>query len=223
MVDIKNKIILLLPSKTGTNSIKKCFVESGINFSDPINKSSYPIYHSTISEILYLFDIKKEELKNFKILHFIRDPYDRFISSWIHQSEIMGWYNFKLDDMIGMVEKNKHLVRHNTDNFYQSFYGDISYKNKFFKNNNWGGLRFWWEQNWWNDLETPTKIFKLEDIKDSTESISEYIGHDLKKLPHIRPNMIEKNINDYSVYKKVYGNRVYDLYKNDYILFDYEF
>lgn len=223
MVDIKNKIILLLPSKTGSNSIRKCFNESGFDFIEPKNKSNYPTYHSTISEIIHLFDIKKEELKNFKILHFIRHPYNRFISSWIHQSEIMGWYSLKLDDIISMVEKHKHLVRYNTDEFYKNFYGDTSYKDRFFKNNNWGGLRFWWEQNWWNDLEIPTKIFKLEDIMDSTESISEYLGCDLKNLPNLRPNIMRKNINDYSIYKEVYGDRVYELYKNDYILFDYEF
>jgi L-rhamnose mutarotase len=58
---------------------------------------------------------------------------------------------------------------------------------------------------------------------DSTESISEYLGCDLKNLPNLRPNIMRKNINDYSIYKEVYGDRVYELYKNDYILFDYEF
>ena len=223
MVDIDKKVILLLPSKTGTNSIKKCFIESGFNFAQPIKKITYPVYHSTLKEIIEIYDIDKNNLNEYKILHFVRNPFERFISAWIHQIEIMGWNNFKLNDIISMVETYKNLSRYDTDKFYEKFYGSVKYKDNFYKNNNWGGLRFWWEQNWWNDLEANINFFKLEDIKFSTKKISEYIECDLKELDLIRPNSNKNENIDYSIYKKEFENRIFDLYKADYIKYNYEF
>lgn len=217
----KNKIILITPPKTGTYSITRYLMDNDIYNSLPVNPSNYPIYHLTLSEICNVYDISDEELSNFKILQCVRNPYDRMVSAWLHQTRILN-KNLSFYELICMVDENKYLLPNNIDEFYSSFYDDINYKKKSFIKGNWGGLRFYFEQAWFNDVKANVNYFKLENLKNSTAELSKFLGIETKEFPHINKNL-ERNI-DYNLYyddKK--KDMVTKMYKNDIKLFDYEF
>lgn len=221
MISKKHKLILLVPPKTGSNSIKKCFEDANIVFDSPIKKLQFPIYHSTLSEILLAYDISYEDLNKYKILQITRNPYERYMSSWIHQNEIIG-FETKIEIFTENLKKYKNLLRIDINQFYIKFYGSLNYRDKFYKNNNWGGLRFWWEQNWWNDLEVPIKNFKLENIKNDINELSKYVNIELNMLPKIRPNMDKNNNYDYINHINIVKNDIMELYINDFKLYNYD-
>lgn len=65
IISKKNKIILITPPKTGTHSITNYLSGVISDKSLPINQVGYPIYHLTISEICYVFNINQLELKEY--------------------------------------------------------------------------------------------------------------------------------------------------------------
>jgi hypothetical protein len=71
----------------------------------------------------------------------------------------------------------------------------------------------------WNDLGAEIKHFKLEDIKDSMESISDYLGIYL-------PDMAQKNVSTTEKSPDMYSQFVYDtvtyLYRIDFETFGYD-
>jgi hypothetical protein len=223
IVSKKHKIILITPPKTGTHSITSYIENSGIESEVPVNLVNYPIYHLTLSEICEVYDISYDDLDDFKILQCVRDPYNRMISAWSHQMNILG-NRIDFTQVLNNVKKNKYLLPNSIDEFYVSFYGGIEHKNKSFKAGNWGGLRFYFEQNWFNDINANIKYFKLEDLQKSTKELSEYLNIEMLEFPHIN-----KNINDVpeSKYKLFYSNTqkdmVSEMYSNDIKMFNYEF
>ncbi len=223
MISKKNKLILLLPPKTGSTSFKRCLIQSGIHFDLPTGNVKYPVYHSTLTEIIESYEVNKDELNEYKIIQIVRNPFDRFVSAWKHQNDIIH-SNLQLSDMVEKVSKHKHLLPNNIDDFYTSFYGSISFKHNAFRNGNWGGMKFWCEQNWWNLLNDTTKYFKLENLKNNTEELSDYLGIKLPEMPHIKPNKESIRDSDYRIYynENIKGV-VSKLYENDLKLFDYEF
>jgi hypothetical protein len=227
MVSKKNKVIFLLPPKTGSTSLKKCLIDAGINFSNQIKRVDYPVYHSTLSEIMEVYDIKENELDEYKIVQIVRNPFDRFISAWQHQIDIssrMLSTSYSLSEMINKVEFHKNLLPNEIDKFYELFYGSVKFKINSFKNGTWGGMRFWCEQNWWNTKTDTTKYFKLEDLKTNTSELSDYIKINLSSLPHIKPNSQSKRNLDYrAYYTEENMNSVKKLFNNDITLFNYEF
>jgi hypothetical protein len=179
-----------------------------------------------------VYGIKEEELGNYKIIQIVRNPYDRFVSAWKHQMEItlrfMGSSqnekDISLSDMIDKVNLHKHLLPNNIDEFYKEFYGNISFKENSFKNGTWGGMRFWCDQTWWNTTTDTTVYFKLENLKNDISELSECVGINLPKLPHIKPNLYSKRNTDYRTY---YTNdtmqSVKTLFNNDINILGYEF
>jgi hypothetical protein len=89
---------------------------------------------------------------------------------------------------------------------------------------NWGGSRFYFEQNWFNDINANIKYFKLENLQNSTKELSEYLNIKISEFPHINKNI--KNISE-SKYKLFYNNvgkdMVSEMYNNDLKMFGYEF
>ena len=124
MIIEKEKIILLLPPKTASNSLRKLLMDSGFYFRPPIRKVDYPIYHLTLSEICYVYNIPIDQLTNYKIIQIVRNPYDRFISAWFHQMDILKT-KMSLDELIEkllfavQIDKNYVLLK------YQRFYRDF--------------------------------------------------------------------------------------------------
>jgi hypothetical protein len=223
IVSKKHKVILITPPKTGTHSITSYIKNSGIESEAPVNLANYPIYHLTLSEICKVYDIPYEDLDNFKILQCVRNPYNRMVSAWLHQIKIL---NSRIDfiQLLSNVKENKHLLPDNTDQFYTSFYGDIQHKNKSFKMGNWGGLRFYFEQNWFNDVNVNIKYFKLENLQNSTKELSEYLNVKVSKFPHINRNSRDLSESKYKLfYSSMQRNMVEEMYSNDIKMFDYEF
>jgi hypothetical protein len=223
IVSKKHKIILITPPKTGTHSITSYIKNSGIESEAPVNLVNYPVYHLTLSEICKVYDIPYDDLGSFKILQCVRNPYNRMVSAWLHQMNILG---SKIDftQLLDNVKENKHLLPDNTDQFYVSFYGDIQHKNKSFKRGNWGGLRFYFEQNWFNDINLNVKYFKLENLQSSTKELSEYLNIKISEFPHINKNINNISESEYKLfYSIIQRDMVKEIYSNDIKMFDYEF
>lgn len=223
IISKKHKIILITPPKTGTHSITNYIQSAGIESDTPVNSVNYPIYHLRLSEICKVYNIPYDDLNNFKILQCVRNPYNRMVSAWLHQMDILD-SKIEFVQLLNNVKKNKHLLPNNIDEFYVSFYGDIEHKYKSFKLGNWGGSRFYFEQNWFNDINANIKYFKLENLQNSTKELSEYLNIKISEFPHINKNI--KDISE-SKYKLFYNNiekdMVGEMYNNDIKMFDYEF
>lgn len=221
IVSKENKIILITPPKTGTYSITNYLDKHVENKSNPIINVNWPIYHLTLSEICYVFDIKTKELKNYKIIQCIRNPYMRIASAYFHQMELI---NMKLnfEQFLEKIKELKYLLPYNLDEFYVKFYGDINYKYNSFKNNNWGGARFYYDQIWFNDLNVDNiKYFKLEDLSLDTTPLSTFLDIQTIEFPHINKNKI--SIDYKTLYTESLISIVNVLYKNDLKYFNYEF
>jgi hypothetical protein len=57
MIDKNKKIIVLMPPKTASNSIKLTLKKQGVNFSNPTKKTTSPLIHLKLNEIVDLFEI----------------------------------------------------------------------------------------------------------------------------------------------------------------------
>lgn len=218
----KRKIILITPPKTGTHSITKYLMNNGIYNSSQVNAVNYPVYHLTLSEICNVYDISIDQLSGFKIIQCVRNPYDRMVSAWLHQTRIL---NKKINfyELLCMVKENKHMLPNNIDQFYSTFYKDVNHKVKSFSNGNWGGLRFYFEQNWFNDINANVNYFKLEHLKYSTKELSTFLGIKTEKFPHINKNILRKTV-DYSLnYTNIEKAMVTNMYITDIKMFEYDF
>jgi hypothetical protein len=221
IVSKENKIILITPPKTGTYSITNYLHKYIDNKSNPLIRVKFPIYHLTLSEICYVFDIKVSELKDYRIIQCVRNPYMRLASAYFHQMKII---NMKLsfEEFLEKIKELKYLLPHNLDEFYIKFYGDINHKYNSFKNNNWGGARFYYDQAWFNDLNVDNiKYFKLEDLSLDTTPLSTFLDIQTDVFPHINKNKI--SIDYKTLYTESSISIVDVLYKNDLKYFNYEF
>lgn len=213
------KLIILLPPKTGSSSLRNLFFSYAGGFVRPIfRKLPYPHYHLTLSELMYVHAINKQNLGNYAILQVTRNPFSRFISSWKHQEQIL---ERKIDaqELLDHLLVTKSLLPNAWEEFYQQFYDDSAHQAKSFKKGNWGGLRFFCDQIDWNDLGAKVNYIKLEDLsRDSTE-LSDFVG---KKLPQLE----KKNAGHYSSeINLTYSQKsvLYKLFEADFKMLNYEF
>lgn len=223
VISKKHKLIVITPPKTGTHSIIAYLKNNNIVSDLPINKVNFPIYHLTLSEISYVYDIPTSELTSYKIIQCVRNPYNRIVSAWIHQCSIL---NKKIEfvELLQNLKIHKQLLKVNDDEFYKSFYKDETHKDKSFRHGNWGGLRFYYEQNWFNDVDANVKYFKLEELHNSTKELDNYIGVSVTSLPILNKNQIGKNELEYdNFYKNKEIMIVTELYENDIKKFNYNF
>lgn len=212
---------MITPPKSGTHSITD-YLNDGISYKSlPVNQVEYPIYHLTISEICNVFAINQLELKDYKIIQCVRNPYTRIISAYFHQMRLQNEF-IEFEKFLENIQEAKYLLPHSLDDFYIKFYGDIAYKYAAFRMGNWGGARFYYEQIWFNDLNLDNiTYFKLEDLSMDSSSLSNFIGMGIKKFPHINRNQSSVDYN--KLYNKKCVSIVSELYKNDLKYFDYEF
>jgi len=222
IVSESKKIILITPPKCGTHSIIKYLNDANIKTDKSTINVNYPAYHLRLSEICKVYDIKHSDLNNFKILQCVRNPYNRIVSAWLHQMIIL---NKKIDflELLDKLKKNKNLLPNNVDIFYKNFYGNIEHKHKSFKNGNWGGLRFYFEQNWFNDVNANVKYFKIETLKYSTKELSDFLDIETNVFPHENKNKFNKIETSY---KEFYNNEcmniVNEIYEKDINLYNYK-
>jgi hypothetical protein len=198
MVNKEKKVIVLMPPKTASNSIKHSFRESG-NLFDKFKKSySQPKLHLYLSELVEVFKI--EDLSEYKVIQIVRNPYDKYISSYFHQMKSVNKAKadipFKNFDIYNFTIWLSDCLK--SDDFEKMFYGD----NKFLKNakkrGTWGGSRLYKNQTDWNDVEgIKTKYFKLEDISKDITPLNKYLGFDINPLPKVNVNKVENNYSQY--------------------------
>jgi hypothetical protein len=221
MVIDKEKIILLLPPKTASNSFRKLLLDSGFRFRPPMREVNYPVYHLTLSEICYVYKIPTDQIGTYKIIQIVRNPYDRFVSAWFHQMDILKT-KISLDDLIERLNLYKHLLPNQIDDFYNRFYGNTSHKEKSFARGNWGGLRFYFNQCDWNDLNAKIHYFKLENLTENINPLSELINFKLADLPKIKVNSSTRE--DFTLYyTEKQKKSIEELFINDFKNLDYEF
>ena len=218
----KNKLIFLLPPKTGSTSLQSCLVSSNILCDSIIETPNHPTIHLLLSETLKAYNIKIDELNQYKIIQVIRNPYDRFVSAVYHQN-IITKKNYTVSEYLEELNKYLHLLPNNQDLYYEKFYGTILHKEINFKKNEWGGLRFWFKQEWWNDIGADINYFKLESISKNLEELSEFINIKLVDFPYIRPGSSYRN-NKYEKYFNETTRVDFEkLYSSDIEKFNYEF
>lgn len=221
MISTKSKIIMLLPPKTATHSVQNCLYTAGVVYGTPVRHPNHPVYHLTLSEITYVFGLSKDELSEYKILQVTRNPFDRLVSAWVHQKEIVK-KELSLGELIARLEEYKGLLPDHADDFYVSFYGSIAHKHESFRHRHWGGLRFWMDQVSWKDVEAPVRYFKLEDLTTSTAELSEFLGMKLPDLPKIKVNSVARSADFRGYYDDTLKDRAYQLYRNDFRNLGYE-
>ncbi len=221
-VSKKNKLIFLLPPKVASTSLQSCLVSSNILCDSIIETPNHPTIHLLLSETLKAYNIKIDELNQYKIIQVTRNPYDRFVSAVYHQN-IITKKNYTVSKYLEELNKYLNLLPDNQDLFYEKFYTITSHKENNFKKNEWGGLRFWFKQEWWNDIGADVKYFKLESITKNLEELSEFMNIKLVNLPHVRPGNSNRN-NKYEKYFDETNRMNFEnLYISDVEKFNYEF
>ncbi len=218
----KHKLIFLSPPKTGSTSLKWCLMSSKISVDPVINIQNHPTKHLLLSEILKAYDIKLEELNQYKIIQIIRNPFDRFVSAVYHQNIIIK-KNYTVSEYLEKLNKYFYTLPNNQDLFYEKFYEIPSHKENNFKNNEWGGLRFWFKQEWWNDVGADINYFKLESIKENLGELSEFINIKLSDFQHARPGESNRNNKYQKYFDETTRIHFENLYISDVKKFNYEF
>jgi hypothetical protein len=218
----KNKLIFLLPPKTGSTSLKWCLTSSKILCDSIIETPNHPTIHLLLSETLKAYNINIDELSQYKIIQITRNPYNRFVSAVYHQN-IITKTPYTLSEYLEKLNKYLYLIPNNQDLFYKNFYGTILHKENNFKKNEWGGLRFWFKQEWWNDIGADINYFKLESITENLEELSEFINIKLSNFSYIRPGDSDRN-NKYEKYFDEDTRINFEkLYSSDIEKFNYKF
>ncbi len=185
-----------MPPKTASNSIKQTLEKQGVKFSSPTKKTNSPLIHLKLNEIVDLFEI--DNLNEYKIFQIVRNPYNRFVSSYFHQVRILN--NMKTVKFINynLNQFSKHL--HNTiksENFLKNFYGDTSFIERSIKNGvSWGGSRLYDTQLSWKNLDCNITYFKLEDVSVNIQPISDFLEISLPKLDIVNFHSNGKNYSE---------------------------
>lgn len=217
MVSRNNDIIVLAPPKTASNSLFKCLEDSGVVFDLlPFNKAKVK-QHQTLGELCNAFDVLDVNIVDFKIIQIVRNPLDRLVSSFLHHNRMVET-PIEFDTLIEDLVELKSLLPNNIDEFYDHMY-EPHWVLKMEGKPHWGGIRLWYEQNWYNDKFANVKTFKLEDLQKDVQPLAEYLNLDIKEFPTENRH----NTKDYlSYYTDKQIEIVKELYKNDFKLFDYE-
>lgn len=212
----KEKLIFLATAKAGSTSLNKLLQSSNITASKPVIEVPSILYHPTLSEICYSYDISPDELDEYKIIQIVRNPYDRFIASYYSQLKIFQPLP-NLETVVSNLEKSKFLLPKDEDLFYASFYGSLDYKSfSLTQTNSWGGMRFWYEQNYWNNLNADINVFKLEDLTKDSRPLTDLIGMQPLDFPVERKGEYNK-----PKLSKELKTKIYTLYQKDFKLYKY--
>lgn len=218
VVSLKHKLIFLTPPRCSTYSLRDFLDKGNIKMDEPIRSLTTPFYHATLSEIVYAYNINLKDLKNYKIIQVTRNPINRFISSYFYQQKILG-IKFDFESFISRVEQLKYLLPENPNEFFLNFYRSEEYKLEQYSVNQHGGLRFYYNQTWWNNLYISPEInyFKLEDISSNSSPLCD--------LLNISPSINYPSSNTYPQDIKpilnLYKHRIYNLFLEDFIKFNY--
>jgi hypothetical protein len=184
MIDKNKKIIVLMPPKTASNSIRTLLEQFGYVFYQD-SKIKSPQIHLKLSEIIKLYDVNN--LNEYNIIQVVRNPYHRFISSFFFQKKIIpSGYSIKFKNF-DLNEFTNHLLDSKRSNdFVSNFYGDTSFVNDCIQSGrSWGGIRFYDKQVDWNDVGVDVNYFKLEELSMDTIQLQSHLNLPSKILPKV--------------------------------------
>jgi hypothetical protein len=218
MISKTHNLIVLMPPKTASNSIRTSLENQGVIFHKDNQK--LPQIHLKLSEITNRYDINN--LDNYKIIQIVRNPYLRFVSSFFFQKKIIP-NNYKvIFQNYNLEEFSTHLLKSKkTNNFLESFYGDTSFIYHQINNGiSWGGSRFYETQTSWNDLEKKINYFKLEEISNNTNKIEELTNLPIGNLSHINSQNLKLDYTSLITSKT--KNIIIELFEEDFDNFGYE-
>lgn len=191
MIDKIGKLIVLMPPKTASNSLKETMSQNGVQFSNPIEKISTPLIHLKLSEIVKIF--KVNNLSEYKILQVTRDPYTRFVSSYFHLMKIThNVASIKFSNYDFPTFTNHFYKCIKSENFIKEFYGNTYFVEHCINNGiSWGGTRLFDTQKSWRDMESNISYFKLEDISKEISSVNNFLSTKISSLSNINKSNLE--------------------------------
>jgi len=219
MIDKTKKLIVLMPPKTASNSIRVLLEQHGYFFSKDSKKTNYPQIHLRLSEIVDFYNINN--LDEYRIIQITRNPYHRYVSSFYFQKKIIPQnFSVKFKDYT-LEEFSNHLLESKkTNNFIDNFYGDSLFVNHTINNGiSWGGTRFYDKQIDWNDLGMDVKYFKLENIINDISELEKFLNLPIKTLPLINSQGL--NVDYLSLITPKIQNIVIELFGEDFDKFNY--
>jgi chondroitin 4-sulfotransferase 11 len=197
--DDKHKIIFFHIPKTGGSSIELAFGLFTFNNGYRIDNNIKAMQHFTWEEYKnYLGQKKYDEYYKFTI---IRNPYNKVISDyfWLKNIAKLEYDNFQNKSFDEYLDYCDHLVKNNLYNL-TIFHDHFMPQHKFIYDNN-------------NKLMID-KIFQFENF-DYIENFIKII-YDVN-INHINKNETKNNI----ILNDEQKNKIYNIYKNDFILLKY--
>jgi hypothetical protein len=176
-----------MPPKTASNSLNECILDSSLKIESYPNNYNYPKIHLFLSEIVNVFDIN--EIKEYKIVQLTRNPYYRFVSAFFHNKKILPKnHPFQSLNIIEFAKRNLQKLS------IKKPYESIDFTNK----KSWGGRRTILQQNQWCDIDDVNiKYFKIEDLQNGMDKVSDFIGIYLPDMSVQNENNIKVNYDDY--------------------------
>lgn len=219
MIDKNKKLIVLMPPKTGSNSVRVLLNQLGyVFFKNSIQTS--PQVHLKLEEIVKQYDVT--DLSSYKIIQVVRNPYYRFVSSFFFQKKIVplnftvNFRDYSLEEFSSLLLSSKK-----SNDFIKNFYGDDSYVNYCIQNGiSWGGTRFYDNQIGWNNLGVEVNYFKLEDLSLNVSKLEDFLCTSIDKLPIVNSQSL--NLDYLSLITPTVKDVVVELFREDFDNFDYE-
>lgn len=162
MVSKKEKLIFLMPPRTASKSIKECLLDCSLDF-EPFENTQVDTEHLYLSELVKYFDI--DNLTQYKIIQVIRNPFDRFYSSYI-------------------ASKTELPIDFFAERFYKSVVDGklIDFVKEHYEGDSNSIMRTLLNQTQWNDMKADVLYLKLEDISKDIKTLSDEVGVYLPQL-----------------------------------------
>lgn len=213
MIDKIKKLIVLMPPKTASNSVRVLLNQLGYLFKKNQIQTS-PQVHLKLDEIVKQYDVT--DLSSYKIIQVVRNPYHRFVSSFFFQKKIIP-SNFTVNFRDYTLEEfsNLLLLSKKSNDFIKNFYGDDSYVNYCIQNGiSWGGTRFYDSQIGWNNLGVKVNYFKLEDLSSNVCKLEDFLNTSIDKLPILNSQSL--NFDYLSLITPTVKDIVVELFREDF-------
>jgi hypothetical protein len=223
MIFNDKKIIVLLPPKTGTTSLRKGLKECNLTFKRASGK-----IHPYLSEILR--SERYVDLKDYTIYQLCRNPLDRMVSAYYFQREILKkppkgliyykeFFDMDFNTFLKEVLDNLHYLPKDPASFGREVFRDKDLINA--KKRTSRGVRFYIPQTKWNDVGAKINYLKLEDISKDNSIISDIFDVDFKSL-HKNKTLTKPKVESISLYSEENLKAMKELYKDDFKILGYE-
>lgn len=206
-----------MPPKTASNSVRNLLENLGYIFSKDL-RIIQPQIHLKLSEILDIYNV--EDLGEYKIMQIVRDPYQRFVSSFYYQKKVLPANHDSILKNLNLLDFSNHLYEaKKTNDFVKNFYGDESYINRcIHSGDGWGGSRLFDTQLSWDTIGTDVKYFKLETLSSDVSELESYLETTVNKFPKLNSQNLE---NYTSLITPEIKQIITKLFQEDFDRFDY--